>query len=205
MRMLIVALLLWASVTEAATVTLTVVGNPTTGPWGVEGKVADTRDVMADTYLDGTFHHTEHTAPYGFPDDNGTTATTAKFGNGPHTVLFVFKLEGTSTEIGRASVTVMEGAPQTPPGQVLGLAFTLTTIADPVRLIWDANTESDLAGYRVYVRFPGGIYAMAGTVTQPTGTVNGLEVGKTYEFVVTAFDRSNNESGYSNRVSTVAQ
>jgi hypothetical protein len=91
------------------TVTLTVVGNPATGPWGVAGSTTDQRDVMAMVLLDGDEHHIEHYWPYGFPDDNGITATTGKFGRGPHTVEFVFYLEGTSTEIGRASITVQEG------------------------------------------------------------------------------------------------
>lgn len=103
------------------------------------------------------------------------------------------------------TLTVQPAAPPAPPGKVSGLAFTLVTVADVVRLIWDANSEADLAGYKVYVRFPGGPYAIAGTVTQPSGTVSGLDVGKTYQFVVTAFDRSNNESGYSNEVSTIAK
>ena len=55
-------------------------------------------------------HHVENHAPYGFPDDNGTTATTGLFGSGSHTVEFVFYLQGTTTEIGRASVTVEEGS-----------------------------------------------------------------------------------------------
>ena len=65
---------------------------------------------MATVYLDGGVHHIEHDAPYGFPNDNGTTATTGLFGIGSHTVQFVFHLEGTTTEIGRASVTVWEGS-----------------------------------------------------------------------------------------------
>jgi hypothetical protein len=89
-------------------VTVTVVGNPATGPWGVQGFTTDLRDVMATVYLDGAVHHVEHVAPYGFPNDNGTTATTGLFGIGSHTVQFVFYLEGTTTEIGRASVTVLE-------------------------------------------------------------------------------------------------
>lgn len=109
--------------------------------------------------------------------------------------------DGWSTEEGY----LVAVAPGTAPGKVSGLAFTLVAIADTVRLIWNANTEADLAGYKVYVRFPGGPYTSAGTVTQPSGTVSGLEVGKTYQFVVTAFDRSNNESGYSNEVSTIAK
>ena len=96
-------------------VSLKVVGDPATGPWGVEGSTTDLRDVMATVRLDGVVHHVEHTKPYGFPADNGTTATTGLFGTGSHTVEFVFNLEGTMTEIGRASVTLQEGSPPPPP------------------------------------------------------------------------------------------
>ena len=91
-------------------VTLSVVGNPATGPWGVVGTTSDTRDVMATVRLDGAVHHVEHTAPYGFPNDNGTTATTGLFGPGWHTVEFDFYLEGTTTLSGRNCVTVKEGS-----------------------------------------------------------------------------------------------
>ena len=94
--------------TGSPVVTLTVVGDPATGPWGVQGFTTDLRDVMATVYLDGAVHHVEHVAPYGFPNDNGTTATEGLFGIGSHTVQFVFYLEGTTTEIGRASLTVLE-------------------------------------------------------------------------------------------------
>ena len=96
-------------------VSLTVVGDPDTGPWGVEGSTTDLRDVMATVLLDGVVHHTENITPYGFPSDNGTTATTGLFGTGSHTVEFVFYLQGTANEIGRASVTVQEGSPPPPP------------------------------------------------------------------------------------------
>ena len=92
------------------TVNLIVVGDPVTGAWGVEGTTSDLRNVMAMVRLDGVFHHVEHKPPYGFPGDNGITATTGRFGTGSHTVEFVFYLEGTTTEIGRASVTVQEGS-----------------------------------------------------------------------------------------------
>lgn len=96
------------------TVSLTVVGNPATGPWGVEGSTTNPQDVMSEVRLDGAMHHVESNAPYGFPDDNGTTVTTGLFGTGMHTVEFVFYLQGTTTEIGRASVTVQEGSPPPP-------------------------------------------------------------------------------------------
>src|SRR5262245_37725330 len=82
--------------------------------WGVEGYTTDPRNVMATVHLDGVLHHVEHYAPYTFPGDNGLTATIGRFGTGSHTVEFVFYLEGTTTEIGRANVTVQEGSPSAP-------------------------------------------------------------------------------------------
>jgi hypothetical protein len=89
-------------------VSLTVVGNPATGPWGVKATTTDHRDLMATVHLDGAVHHVEHTAPYSFPGDNGTTTTTEQFGIGWHTVEFEFYLEGTTTKIGRGCVSVHE-------------------------------------------------------------------------------------------------
>ena len=97
------------------TVSLELVGNPATGPWGVEVSTTDPRNVMVSIGLDGIGHHTKHTAPYGFPGDNGTTVTTGRFGPWSHTVEFVFYEEGTTTEIGRASITVLEGSPSPSP------------------------------------------------------------------------------------------
>jgi hypothetical protein len=90
------------------TVSLELVGNPATGPWGVEVSTPDPRNVMVSIGLDGIGHHTKHTAPYGFPGDNGTTVTTGRFGPWSHTVEFVFYMEGIMIEIGRASMTVLE-------------------------------------------------------------------------------------------------
>ena len=88
---------------------LTAVGNPAASAWGIDGTTSDLRDVMAKIYLDGNLHHVENYAPYGFPADNGITATTGRFGSGSHTVQFVFYLQNTTTEIGRSSITVHEG------------------------------------------------------------------------------------------------
>ena len=121
-----------------ATVTLTVVGNPATGPWGVKASTADTRDVKATVYLDGAVHHVEHTTPYGFPDDNGTTATTGHFGTGSHTVQFVFYVEGSTTEIGRASVTVQEGSPSPTPVKTV----SLTVVGNPTTGPWGVKAST---------------------------------------------------------------
>jgi hypothetical protein len=69
---------------------------------------------------------------------------------------------------------------------------------------WNANPESDLAGYRVYHGTTSGVY----TEFVDVGNVltyqwNGLLPGFTHYFVVRAYDTSNNESGNSAQVSKV--
>jgi len=69
---------------------------------------------------------------------------------------------------------------------------------------WNANTEKDLAGYRVYVGTRSGLYTFAGPfeVTNSTSfTVPNLPIGTTYFFAVSAFDKAGNESTKSNEVS----
>jgi hypothetical protein len=69
-------------------------------------------------------------------------------------------------------------------------------------LIWDANTETDLAGYKVYYGTTTRTYGAPiplGKVT--TYTFTGLPPG-TYYFAVTAVNNATLESGYSNEVST---
>jgi len=85
------------------TVSLKVVGNPATDPWGVTASTTDPRDVMAHVRLDGVMQYVENYAPYDFFKN--------LYGTGRHTVEFVFYLQNTTTEIGRASVTVQEGTP----------------------------------------------------------------------------------------------
>ncbi|MBN1672562.1 MAG: fibronectin type III domain-containing protein [Kiritimatiellae bacterium] len=85
-----------------------------------------------------------------------------------------------------------------------GVAEAATAIAT-----WDPNSESDLAGYRLYwgpasrgsatnvTQFSYPNQQQTGVSTNPTATVSGLLASTTYYFAVTAFDTSNNESLYS--------
>ncbi|ULA60304.1 MAG: Fibronectin type-III domain-containing protein [Nitrospira sp.] len=69
---------------------------------------------------------------------------------------------------------------------------------------WNANTEADLAGYRIYVGTRSGSYGFVGPfeVTKSTNfTVPNLPLGATYFFAVSAFDKSGNESAKSAEVS----
>jgi hypothetical protein len=68
-------------------------------------------------------------------------------------------------------------------------------------LSWLDNGERDLAGYRVWVADCSGgsgcPYVEVGTTSGTTFSVAGLANGQTRYFAVTAFDRSGNESGWS--------
>lgn len=73
-------------------------------------------------------------------------------------------------------------------------------------LTWRANSETDLAGYKVYRSTISGRYEPRDAIAMlrknvTTYQATGLQFGKTYYFVVTAFDIAGNESGYSNQVS----
>lgn len=85
------------------------------------------------------------------------------------------------------------------------VTLTLNAPSSPsIRLTWKANTESDLAGYRVYRATSSGTYGAPLATIQGNTTsyiATGLTFGTTYFFVVTAFDIAGNESAYSNEVS----
>ncbi len=66
---------------------------------------------------------------------------------------------------------------------------------------WSANSEPDLAGYSVYYGTSSGSYDDAFDVGNKTSfIINNLVVGTTYFFAVTAYDSSDNESGFSEEV-----
>ena len=70
---------------------------------------------------------------------------------------------------------------------------------------WDANTETDLAGYHLYRSDTSGVYTLgSGWIADiPAGTETfDYEVPEgTWYFVMTAYDTTGNESGSSNEVS----
>lgn len=83
-------------------------------------------------------------------------------------------------------------------------APTATPSATSVALAWNANTDADLASYKVYVSTSSGMYGAAvATVPKPSTSfvVTGLQTSVTYFFVITAVDTSGNESPRSAEVS----
>jgi len=87
------------------------------------------------------------------------------------------------------------------------VAATLTvsaTATSSATLTWNANTDSGLAGYKIYRATTSGGYGapiatLPGNVT--TYIAAGLQSGTTYFFVITAYDSAGHESPFSNEVS----
>ena len=83
------------------------------------------------------------------------------------------------------------------------LTFAFTAMATDISLQWDPNTESDLAGYRVYQGKGAelGTFKKIQEIAAPTtsATVTGLD-NTSHSFVVTAYNSAGLESAYSNIV-----
>jgi curli biogenesis system outer membrane secretion channel CsgG len=76
--------------------------------------------------------------------------------------------------------------------------------AGALKVSWDANTEPDLAGYKIYYGQSANNYTTTINVGNVTlYTVDQLTEGVTYYFVVTAYDLAGNESGFSTEVSAL--
>ena len=83
---------------------------------------------------------------------------------------------------------------------LLSLAVPARAIAGEVRLQWDPNSETDLAGHRIYWGAASGQYGIPITAgLQTTYTVTNLAAGN-YYFAVTAVNSAGVESGFSNEV-----
>lgn len=88
------------------------------------------------------------------------------------------------------------------------LALAFTAYAVDVKLTWDPNTESDLAGYRLYQKRDSAVPPFAQVQDIPKGTttasVTGLDSSHSYSFAVTAYNSAGIESAYSNIVTISA-
>jgi hypothetical protein len=113
-------------------------------------------------------------------------------------------LTGLAAGTYNAIITVAASGSTNSPQQI-PVSLTLSvTAANTATLSWNASTESDLAGYKVYQGTGSGTYGAPITTlpkTTTSFTATGLQNGTTYFFVVTAYDNSGNESTYSNEVS----
>ena len=75
--------------------------------------------------------------------------------------------------------------------------MAFATTPGTVVLVWNANTESDLAGYRVHYGTASAPFGSIVAVTHPTATISNLTNGYTYTFAVTAYNTAGAESPFS--------
>jgi hypothetical protein len=98
----------------------------------------------------------------------------------------------------------MKIRPSSPPliiAALLMLACSSQALAADVTLSWDPNSESNLAGYKLYYGTVSGTYGAPITLgLQTTYTITSLSSG-TYYFALTAFNTLGQESAFSNEVS----
>mgnify|MGYP001097941341 CR=1 FL=1 len=88
------------------------------------------------------------------------------------------------------------------------------SVSGTITLAWDANTEPDLSGYKIYYGLESRNYTNTIDVSQKDFgpdctpydpfkteccevTLEGFTKGKTYYFAATAYDEEDNESAYS--------
>jgi hypothetical protein len=84
---------------------------------------------------------------------------------------------------------------------LLLLILSTNVFAAPITLAWDAVSDPDLAGYKVYYGYGSRQYSVnvkVGNFT--TAKLSGLDEARIYYLTVTAYDTSGNESGFSNEV-----
>lgn len=138
-------------------------------------------------------------SPLGDVQESGWTDRTSEVGK-PYTYIVqrIVKLGvHTEAESGlseESEVTIPEDkfAPAAPTG------VRASPAAGSVELSWDRNLEPDLAGYRVYRAVAGGKFEKIAELSQvPSYSDRAVESGKQYRYVVTAFDKSANESAQS--------
>ena len=109
-------------------------------------------------------------------------------------------LAGPFTAAITVTATAATNSPQTIPVTLTLSAPTTSTAT----LAWNANTEMDVAGYKVYQATASGAYATPIATLPKTAlsyTAVGLQVGTTYYFTLTAYDTAGNESQKSAEVS----
>jgi hypothetical protein len=106
---------------------------------------------------------------------------------------------GLTTNTYTSTITLTDPTAANSP-QSIPVTLALTAPQSTLAVLsWDPNTESDLAGYKVYVGTASQSYGPPTDVGKVTSfKVINLLPGKTYYFAVTAYDTSGNESGYSN-------
>ncbi len=135
-------------------------------------------------------------------DDAAWLTVSPTSGSGSRTLTTSVNTAGLSAGTYNATVTVSAAGASS---KTVAIALTVNAPAtSSATLTWNANTDSDLAGYKIYRATTSGGYGapiatLQGNVTNYIAA--GLQSGTTYFFVITSYDLTGNESLRSNEVS----
>lgn len=88
-----------------------------------------------------------------------------------------------------------------PPAIPSGL--TVVAGVGSVELVWNENTDADLAGYRVYRADDGGPFRVVSGQEAPSYSDKDIRPGTRYQYAVSSVDKSKNESGRSAAVEII--
>lgn len=90
-------------------------------------------------------------------------------------------------------------------GLIILVCSAFEVEAADVTLAWDPSSSPNVAGYRLHSGTTSGVYSQTSELGNATSTlVSNLVTGKTYFFVVTAYNTMGVESARSNEVSYLA-
>jgi hypothetical protein len=134
------------------------------------------------------------------------TDTTAEFGKHyTYLVQSIVKLAGgKEAESDQSAEVGLTPIDKFPPAAPTGLHASLAPSS--IEITWQQNTESDLAGYRLYRAVGDGAFERIAEVSQiPSYSDHAVEAGKTYRYAVSAIDQSGNESDRSAPVEVTMQ
>lgn len=189
------------SATSSATVTPSILLNPTSlsfsGVAGGPSPLAKPLTVSNPTGGTLTWTLTETAAWLGLNITSGTTTT--------ETDGVSASVSTTGLAAGSYSTVITvtaSGSSNSPQAIPVILTLTPPTTTGTATLTWDANTETDVTGYNVYMGTQSGLYGAPLSVGNTTSyTVGNLTGGRTYYFSLTAVDSAGNESQHSSEVS----
>jgi hypothetical protein len=190
-----------ATATATATVTPSILLNPMglsfSGVAGGPSPLAKPITVSNPTGGTLTWTLTETAAWLGLNITSGTTTT--------ETDSVSASVSTTGLAAGSYSTVITmtaSGSSNSPQAIPVTLTLTPPTTTGTATLTWDANTETDVTGYNVYMGTQSGLYGPPMSVGNTTSyTVGNLTGGRTYYFSLTAVDSAGNESQPSSEVS----
>ena len=181
---------------SGTTSTPSILLNPTSlsfsGTAGGANPLAKTMNLANPTGGTLTWSMTESAAWLALNITSGTTTTETD------QVSASVSLQGLAAGTYSTVITVAASGAANSPQQMpvsLTLSQPTTVTTGSAGLSWTANTEPDLAGYKVYIGTQSKLYnppVTLGTVTAYTAT--NLASGKTYDFCISAFDSRSNEN-----------